>query len=279
MGPVRPDEPGPAVSEPGAAWTAGYQRLAFDFPAPGLLRVRLHGPGPLGAMDAVLHREVAALWRDLPADGSVRAVLLAGAGPVFCAGGDVEAERRDRDDAARRAAMTQQARDIVYGMLDCPLPVVTAVRGAAAGAGLALLLLADVSIAGRDARLADGHVRLGIAAGDHAAIVWPLLCGVAKAKYLLLTGATFTGADADAMNMVSLAVPDAEVDDRGLRIAGQLAAGPPEAMRATKHAVNQWIRQAAPVFEAALAAEVLGVASPEGREGFDAFAERRAPRW
>jgi enoyl-CoA hydratase len=132
---------------------------------------------------------------------------------------------------------------------------------------------------GRDARLADGHVRLGIAAGDHAVIVWPLLCGVAKAKYLLLTGATFTGADADAMNMVSLAVPDPEVDDRGLRIAGQLAAGPPEAIRATKQAVNQWVRQAAPIFEAALAAEVLGVASPEGREGFDAFAERRAPRW
>lgn|GEM_PF-5685620 len=110
-------------------------------------------------------------------------------------------------------------------------------------------------------------------------IVWPLLCGVAKAKYLLLTGTSFTGAEAEAMNMVSLAVPDAEVEDRGLAVATGLAAGPPQAMRATKQAINAWVRQATPVFEAALAAEILGVAGPEGREGLDAFAERRAPRW
>ena len=260
-------------------WTAAYQRLAFDRPGPGLLRVRLRGPGRLGAMDARMHGEAAALWRDVSTDESVRAVLLTGDGPVFCSGGDVGEERRERDDAARRTAMMAQARDLVYGMLDCPQPIVTAARGAAAGAGLALLLLADVSVVATGARLADGHVRLGVAAGDHAAIIWPLLCGVAKAKYLLLTGESFTGAQAAAMNMVSLAVPDADVEDTGLRLASRLAAGPPQAMQATKTAINAWVRQAAPVFEAALAAEVLGVAGPEGREGFDAFAERRAPRW
>jgi enoyl-CoA hydratase len=260
-------------------WTARYQRLAFDRPGRGLLRVRLRGPGRLGAMDAVMHGEAAALWRDVSADESVRAVLLTGDGPVFCAGGDVGEERRGQADAARRMAMMAQARDIVYGMLDCPRPIVTAARGAAAGAGLALLLLADVSVVAADARLADGHLRLGLAAGDHAAIIWPLLCGVAKAKYLLLTGESFTGAEAEAMNMVSLAVPNADVEETGLRLALRLAAGPPQAMQATKAAINSWVRQAAPVFEAALAAEVLGAASAEGREGFDAFAERRAPRW
>ncbi len=259
-------------------WTAGYQRLAFDRPGPGLLRVRLRGPGRLGAMDTVMHGEAAALWRDVRADESIRAVLLTGDGPVFCAGGDVGEERRGQADAARRVAMMAQAREIVYGMLDCPRPIVTAARGAAAGAGLALLL-ADVSVVAADARLADGHLRLGLAAGDHAAIIWPLLCGVAKAKYLLLTGESFTGAEAEAMNMVSLAVPDADVEEAGLRLALRLAAGPPQAMQATKAAINTWVRQAAPVFEAALAAEVLGAASAEGREGFDAFAERRAPRW
>jgi enoyl-CoA hydratase len=260
-------------------WTARYQRLAFDRPRPGLLRVRLRGPGRLGAMDTVMHGEAAALWRDVSADESVRAVLLTGDGPVFCAGGDVGEEHRHRDDAGRRAAMMGQARDIVYGMLDCPQPIVTAARGAAAGAGLALLLLADVSVVAADARLADGHVRLGLAAGDHAAIIWPLLCGVAKAKYLLLTGASFSGAQAEAMNMVSLAVPDAEVERSGLDVATRLATGPPQAMAATKAAINAWVRQAAPVFETTLAAEVAAAGSAEGREGLAAFAERRVPQW
>jgi enoyl-CoA hydratase/carnithine racemase len=266
----------PPVTSAVAGWTAGYERLALDRPAPGLLRARL----PRAAvMNASLHREVARLWRDVAADGSVRAVLLAGAGGAFCAGADIEEERRDRDDRARRAAMTQEARDLVYGMLDCPQPIVTAARGAAVGAGLALLLLADVSVVAADARLADGHVRVGVAAGDHAAIIWPLLCGVAKAKYLLLAGVTFSGAEAEAMQMVSLSVPDDEVDEHALRVATRLAAGPPQALRATKRAINQWVRQAAPIFETALAAEVLGVAGPEGREGFDAFAEHRTAQW
>jgi enoyl-CoA hydratase len=259
-----------------AGWAAGYAQLSIDRPEPGLLRVRLPRAAVMGA---ALHREVARLWRDVAADDSVRAVLLAGSGGAFCAGADIEEERRTRDDEARRAAMTQEARDIVYGMLDCPQPIVTAVRGAAAGSGLALLLLADVSVVAASARLADGHVRVGVAAGDHAAIIWPLLCGVAKAKYLLLAGVTFSGADAEVMGMVSLAVPDAEVDEHGLSIAARLAAGPPQALRATKRAINQWVRQAAPVFEAALAAEVLGAAGPEGREGFDAFAEHRPAQW
>ena len=267
------------MTAPARDWTAAYTRLAFDRPAPGLLRVRLHGPGRLGALDAAAHAEAAALWHDLAGDASVRAVLLTGSGPVFCSGGDVREEYAERDNAPRRAAMAQQARDIVYGILDCPRPVVTAARGAAAGAGLALLLLADVSVVAADARLADGHVPLGLAAGDHAAIIWPLLCGVAKAKYLLLTGTAVSGAEAEAMNLVSLAVPDAEVEERGLQIAARLAAGPPEAIRATKQAINAWVRQAAPVFEAALAAEVIGAGGPEGREGLRAFAEHRVPRW
>lgn len=129
------------------------------------------------------------------------------------------------------------------------------------------------------------RVRLPRAAVMDAALhrevarLWRDVAADGSVRAVLLAGVTFSGAEAEAMGMVSLAVPDEEVDAHGLRIAARLTAGPPQALRATKRAINQWVRQAAPVFEASLAAEVLGAAGPEGREGFDAFAEHRAAGW
>ena len=90
-------------------------------------------------------------------------------------------------DFETRARAWKEARDLVYNLINCSKPVVSAMRGVAVGAGLVCGLLADVSIATKDCRIIDGHTRLGVAAGDHAAIIWPLLCGMAKAKYYLLT--------------------------------------------------------------------------------------------
>jgi enoyl-CoA hydratase len=162
-------------------------------------------------------------------------------------------------------------------MLDRSKPIVSAARGWAVGAGLACLVMADISIVSRDAKFSDGHLRIGIAAGDHAAIIWPLLCGMAKAKYYLLTADTFTGEEAERMNLVSMALDDAEVEDKALEIATRLADGPRNAISWTKQALNGWLRQAAPIFEHSLAMEMIGIGGPEGREGIGAFLEKRRP--
>ena len=96
---------------------------------------------------------------------------------------------------------------MVYNLINCSKPVVSAINGTAVGAGLVLAILADVSIAATSARLIDGHTKLGVAAGDHAAIIWPLLCGIAKAKYYLLLCEPITGEEAERIGLVSLAVP------------------------------------------------------------------------
>ena len=101
-------------------------------------------------------------------------------------------------------------------MINCSKPVVSAIRGPAVGAGLVVALLADVSVAGRSAKIVDGHTRLGVAAGDHAAICWPLLCGMAKAKYYLLSCASLTGEEAERIGLVSLCVDDDEVTERAV---------------------------------------------------------------
>src|SRR5204862_4531199 len=181
-------------------------------------------------------------------DPEVSAVILAGAGKAFSAGGDFEMIGRIIDDFATRARVWKEARDIVYNLIQCSKPVVSAMRGPAVGAGLVCGLLADVSVASKDARIIDGHTRLGVAAGDHAAIVWPLLCGMAKAKYHLLLCEPLSGTEAERIGLISLAVDEPELLPRAYELADRLAAGSQSAIRFTKYALNNWLRQAGPTF-------------------------------
>jgi enoyl-CoA hydratase len=164
-----------------------YSSLSFERPRPGVLLVLLDRPEQLNATNAALHTELARVWRDVETDDSSRAVVIAGRGEAFCAGGDLDLIEEQINNFDVLVRTMDEARAIVSGVLDCTKPVVAAVHGAAFGAGLALALLADISVVADDAKLGDGHVRLGIAAGDHAVLLWPLLCGMAKAKYHLLT--------------------------------------------------------------------------------------------
>jgi enoyl-CoA hydratase len=150
-------------------------------------------------------------------------------------------------------------------------------RGPAVGAGLVCGLLADVSIASKDARIIDGHTRLGVAAGDHSAIVWPLLCGLAKAKYYLLLCDAVSGAEAERIGLISLAVDDADLDAKALEIAIRLAEGAQSAIRWTKYALNNWLRLAGPSFDASLALEFMGFSGPEAKEGLASHKEKRRP--
>ncbi|MFC0556869.1 enoyl-CoA hydratase/isomerase family protein [Planotetraspora thailandica] len=256
-----------------------YEKLKIDWPAEGVLRIVVSAPGRLNAVDRTGHRELAEVWRDADADDRVRAVVVRGEGEAFSAGGDLSMiEEMTRDHATRMRVFTE-ARDIVYNLINCSKPVVSAIQGPAVGAGLAVALLADVSVAGRTARVIDGHTRLGVAAGDHAAIVWPLLCGMAKAKYHLLLCEPVTGEQAEAMGLVSLCVDDDQVHERALEIAGRLAAGSAEAIRLTKYALNNWLRLAGPSFDASLAMEFLGFTGPDVAEGVAAVRGRRPPRF
>jgi enoyl-CoA hydratase len=173
----------------------------------------------------------------------------------------------------------REARDLVFNVIECSKPIVSAIHGPAVGAGLVAAILADVSVAGRTARIIDGHTRLGVAAGDHAAICWPLLCGMAKAKYLLLTCDPLSGEEAERIGLVSLCVDDDQVQARALEIATQLAGGAQAAIRFTKHTLNHWYRQQAAVLDASLAYEMIGFGGPDAREGLASHAEKRAPQF
>ncbi|GII03419.1 enoyl-CoA hydratase/isomerase family protein [Planobispora takensis] len=256
-----------------------YEKLKIDWAADGVLRIVISEPRRLNAVDMTGHRELAEIWRDVDRDDDVRAVVVRGEGEAFSAGGDLSMiEEMMRDHGTRMRVFTE-ARDIVYNVLDCSKPVVSAIQGPAVGAGLAVALLADISVAGRNAKIIDGHTRLGVAAGDHAAIVWPLLCGLAKAKYHLLLCEPVTGEQAEAMGLVSLCVDDGQVHEKALEIAVRLAAGSAEAIRLTKYSLNNWLRLAGPSFDASLAMEFLGFTGPDVAEGVRAVRDKRPPRF
>jgi enoyl-CoA hydratase/carnithine racemase len=255
---------------------ARYTRLKFDRPHAAVLRITMEN-GRMNTTDAALHRELGDIWRDVDRDPSVNAVILTGAGKVFSAGGDFSIIQENIDDFNSRARQWKEARDIVYNVINCSKPVVSAMRGVAVGAGLVCGLLADVSIAAKDCRIIDGHTRLGVAAGDHAALIWPLLCGLAKAKYYLLLCDPLLGAEAERIGLVSLAVEDEELDAKAVEVAARLADGAQSAIRWTKYALNNWLRAMGPTFDASLALEFLGFTGPEVKEGLASHLEKRKP--
>ena len=257
---------------------ADFPDLTFDRPAPAVLRITLDGPG-LNAVDHAVHRQLADVWRVVDRDPDSNVALLQGAGRAFSAGGSFELIDATISDYAARIRILREARDLVFNVIDCSKPIVSAMHGPAVGAGLAAGLLADVSVVARTARIIDGHTRLGVAAGDHAAICWPLLCGMAKAKYHLLTCEELTGEEAERIGLVSLCVDDDQVHAKALEVAEQLADGAQSAIRWTKQVLNGWYRSQTSLFDASLAYEFLGFGGPDAREGLTSHQEKRPPRF
>jgi enoyl-CoA hydratase len=255
-----------------------FPHLSVDRPAEGVLRITLDGPG-LNAVGPEAHRELADVWRTIDRDPDARVALIRGAGRGFSAGGSFDLLGAMVADPAVRLRVMREARDLVVNVIDCSKPIVSAIHGPAVGAGLVAGILADVSVVARTATIIDGHTRLGVAAGDHAALCWPLLCGMAKAKYYLLTCDPLTGEEAERIGLVSLCVDDDEVQDRAMAVATQLAGGAQTAIRWTKQALNHWYRAQTAVLDASLAYEFLGFGGPEAREGLASHVEKRPPRF
>ena len=258
---------------------AAYQDLRFERRPNGVLLITIDRPARMNATNERLHSELANVWHDVARDSDTRVAVVTGAGRAFSAGGDLEMLERLAGDYRRVAAMAGEAAQLVLNMLDCEKPIISAINGTAVGAGLAVALMADVSVIAEDARLTDGHLRLGVVAGDHAAILWPLLCGMAKAKYYLLTADFIDGVEAERIGLVSRCVPRDDVLHTALDIADRIATGPQNAARWTKRTLNHWLRSAIPAFDASVAYEMLTFMGDDVREGARAIQERRPPEF
>jgi len=255
-----------------------YKDFAFDFEMnePGVLEMIFNGPN-LNAVDENVHMDIPYVWNVIDKDDDVNVVIVRGAGKGFSAGGSFDLIDKQIASYATLTRVMRESRDLYYNMIDCSKPIISAIHGPAVGAGLVVALMADISIAAKNAKIVDGHTRLGVTAGDHAASVWPLLCGMARAKHLLLTCEMISGAQAAEYGLVSMAVEQDELLDKARSIASGLNNGAQESIRWTKQSMNLWFKQSAPIFEASLALEFLGFGGPDVKEGVASHRERRKP--
>ena len=246
----------------------------------GIALITMNRPESLNSANFQLHYELSKIWLDIWGDDSVKVAVITGVGNAFSAGGDFEMIESAIGNPVIIAQNTKEAGDIVYNLMNLDKPVISAINGVAVGAGLAVALLADISIASEKARITDGHTRLGVAAGDHAAMIWPLLCGMAKAKYYLLTCDFLDGTEAERIGLVSRAVPHESLMETAMDVAKKLSHSSQPAIRYTKHSLNQWLRQSGQgPFDYSLLAEAIGFFGPDIQEGLQAIKEKRNPKF
>ena len=256
----------------------GYDAIRFERLG-DVLRVTLANPrNELNAVDAEMHAELRRLFEELKSEDEARAIVLTGSGRAFSAGGDFNWMAGIRPE--NLAPMLREGKQIIWNLLDVEIPIVAAVNGPAVGLGATLALLCDVIFMSEEAKLADPHVRVGIVAGDGGAVAGPLAVGPAGAKRYLLTGDSMTAEEAARLGLINRAVPGEALQDDALAFAQRLAQGAPLAVRYTKLAVNQLVKQALmTAFDYSTALEVLTFTSADHREALRALSEKQQPRF
>ena len=256
----------------------GYDAIRFERVG-DVLRVTLANPrNKVNAVDAAMHDELRRLFEELKGEDTARAIVLTGSGRAFSAGGDFDWMAGTRPEDL--AGMRREGKQIVWNLLDVEVPIVAAVNGPAIGLGATLALLCDVIFMADTAKLGDPHVQVGIVAGDGGAVAWPLAVGPAVAKRYLLTGDALSAADAERLGLISHVVAADDLGDEAMAFAQRLAAGAPLAVRYTKLAVNQLIKQAmSTAFDYSTALEVLTFVSADHREALSALSEKRKPQF
>ncbi len=243
----------------------------------GVLLITLNRPDHLNALTMPMFEMMGDLLTDADRDPQTRVVVVTGAGRGFCTGMDVAQPDPSLEDAI---VLMETERRRITATMNMDKPMISAINGPAVGWGLSLGLLADISVAAEDAILMDGHTRVGVAAGDHSSLIWPLLVGMAKAKYYQLTSARLTGIEAERIGLVSLVEPRDKVLERALAIADDLAMGSQRAIQWTKRSLNAgWLTNALPQHELSAALETLNFAGADYLEARQAFREKRPTRF
>jgi 2-(1,2-epoxy-1,2-dihydrophenyl)acetyl-CoA isomerase len=257
-----------------------FDQITFDREGP-VARLTLNRPDKLNALTGVMSDELVVALGQIEEDPDLRAVLLTGAGRGFCAGQDLT----EFDDAYRKGErpdikehLSHTYHRLIPAMTALPKPIVCAVNGVAAGAGVSLALACDIRIAGASARFTQAFVKIGLVPDSGGTYLLPRAVGYAKALELSLTGDIVDAGTARDIGLVSLVVPDEELGDEAGELASRLAGMPTAALGETKRLLQASL---APALEEALRREADAQArmgqTEDHLEGVTAFAEKRDP--
>lgn len=254
---------------------ADYERLLVTVDD-RIAHVVLDRPDRLNAVDAKMHGELATIFVRLNLDPDVDMIILSGAGRAFSAGGDADwmVDLIEVEGEWKRKGI--ESRQIWLGLLDLEKPIICKLRGPARGMCATIMSLCDVVIAADDATIADTHTMMGLAAADGCNAVWPLGLGFLKTKDLLFNSRVLTAGEAEALGMVTQAVPEAALDDAVDAYVRQLRTKPIRTLQLTKMAINFQMKQLVwPALESGLNLLEISNFSPEHRKCVDEFRSRK----
>jgi enoyl-CoA hydratase/carnithine racemase len=226
-----------------------------------------------------MRKELDRLWVEIDNDAVVDVVILTGAGEAFSTGGDIK-DMQEGNIHPLNNNVFRRARRKINNMLQIEVPIIAALNGDTIGLGANIALLCDVVIAQKTARIGDPHVKIGVVAGDSACVIWPLLCGVHRAKEYLMTGDLMTAEEAERIGLINRVVEDGQAYEEALKFAKRLQAGPKLAIRWTKHALNKLVQQQYNlVMDTSLALEMVTIMTEDHQEAVSAFLEKRKPKF
>ncbi len=252
------------------------QHLTVDV-ADGVATLTLNRPDALNALNATLRGELLAALKDFARDDAVRCVVLTGAGRAFCAGADLRGGIGEREF---RRVLTTQYNPLIRALRDLPKPVVAAVNGVAAGAGMSLALAADLLVAAEEARFVPAFGRIGLVPDSGLTRTLVRTLGRHRAFAVLVAGEPLGAAEAREAGLVMRVVPGSELAGSAAEVARELAAGPTRAIGLTKRLVNAAEDDE---LDSSLASEAalqdVAGRTEDHAEGVAAFAEKREPRF
>jgi len=245
-----------------------------------LLYASFNQPQTLNAIGRVAHAELVRFFSELATDPETDVMILSGVGRAFSAGGDLNYMQEMIDDPAIFLDDIPDVKRIVFGMLDCPKPIIAKLNGPAVGLGATIALLCDVIFAAPNAKIGDPHAKIGFTAGDGGAVIWPHLIGHARAKEYLMTGRLLTAEEAEKVGLINHVVPAEELDRTVDEFAQELQKGAMRAIQWTKLSVNIGLKQLAhAVLDASVAYEALSNMTADHREAVRAMREKRTPQF
>jgi enoyl-CoA hydratase len=238
----------------------------------------MNRPERANACDEEGHGEFGTILRDIVADPGVSVAILHGAGNHFSVGATYDWMIELTQNTDMLIELQSQVRELVRAHIDNDKPVVSAINGVATGSGLMFALLSDYVIMEESSRLADGHIKVALAAGDGGTLIWPLAAGLTRAKRYLMTGDWITASAAYEIGLVTEIVPDGTSFQRACEVAERFREMPAMAVRATKRALNQWLSVgAALTFDYSVASEIqtFSLGGEEVRRNVQALREGR----
>jgi len=256
---------------------SGYKDMTFEKKG-RVLTWTFNKPDVLNAMTEEMHEETSRAVYDIGMDHDVDVVVITGAGRAFSAGGDIGGMRKMLDVPTLFETSILEAKKIVFGLLDCEKILIAKVNGDAVGLGATIALFCDMIIAADHARFGDPHVKVGLAAGDGGAVIWPQLIGYARAKEYLMTGDLISAPEAAQMGLINRAVPAEQLDEAVDAFVDKLNRGAMKSIKWTKTAVNIGLKQLAhSMMDTCMAYEALSNGTKDHAEAVEAFEQKRKP--